>query len=277
LTIKTLADVRRGEIRLTRRDLKVLAALEKWGVLGIGQAVGLDCEGTPSKTTQVERFFNHMERADYKLGMPRRLHVLEEHGYIRGHFFLRQPKAFTLTERGFNALRDERQEYRPEVRDFVSEAIIRHELKVTGVGLVFAEVLGLAARRQHPQAVWAHAGGRRRLVVEGAADLWIDSPSQPKAVEVELTQKSKRRYAEIFESYRRRLPRNGVVLYLTGWPGGAAVILKNARDQRAPFVYACALDEFRQAAGRGAFRGAVEGRSVVLADKSESAVTGVSA
>ena len=263
MTIKTLADVRRGEIRLTRRDLKVLATLEKWGVLGIGQAVGLDCEGTPSKTTQIERFFNHMERADYKLGMPRRLHLLEEQGYIQGHFFLRQPKAFTLTERGFNALRDERQEYRPEVRDFVSEAIIRHELKVTGVGLVLAEVLGLAVRRQHPQAVWVHTGGRRRLIVEGAADLLIDSP-EPKAIEVELTQKSKRRYEDIFESYRRRLTHGGVVLYLTGWPGGAAIILKNARAQRAPFVYACGLDEFRRSAGRCAFQGAVESRTIIL-------------
>lgn len=274
---KTSADVRRGVIRLTPRDLKILAALEKWGVLGIGQMIGLGAEGPLAEIERVERFFNQMERDDYELGVPRRLHALEEQGYIRGHFFQRQPKAFTLTERGFNSLRDERQEYRPEVRDFVSEAIIRHELKVTGVGLVLAETLGLAARRQHPQAVWAHAGGRRRLVVEGAADLWIDSPSQPKAVEVELTQKSKRRYVEIFESYRRRLPRSGVVLYLTGWPGGAAIILKNAREQRAPFVYACALDEFRQAAGRGVFRGAVEGRSVILADKSESAATGVSA
>ncbi len=262
---EALIGVRRGKIRLTMRDLRILAALEKWGVLGIGQMIGLGAEGTLSEMERIGRFFNKMGRDDYELGVPRRLHVLEEHGYIQGHFFLRQPKAFTLTERGFNALREERQEYRPEIRDFVSEAIIRHELQVTGVGLVLVEVLGLTARRQYPQSVWAHAGGRRRLIVEGAADLWIDSPSQPKAVEIELTQKSKRRYEEIFASYRRRLPRNGVVLYLTGWPGGAAIILKNARAQRAPFVYACALDEFRQAAGCGVFRGAVEGRAVVLA------------
>ena len=236
-------------------------------MLGIGQILVLGAAEL-SGIERVERFFNKMEREDYVLWVPRRLHALETQGYIRGHFFLRQPKAFTLTERGFNALREERQEYRPEVRDFVSEAIIRHELKVTGVGLVLAEVLGLSARRQYPQATWAHAGGRRRLIVQGAADLWIDSPVQPKAVEVELTQKSKRCYVEIFDSYRRRLPHSGVVLYLTGWPGGAAIILRNARTQRAPFIYACALDEFRQAAGRGVFRGAVEGRTVVLAEPS---------
>lgn len=261
--MKTMADVRRGELRLTGRDLKVLTALEKWGVLGIGQAVGLDDEATPKGAARMERFFNVMERPDYKLWMPRRLHALEEEGYIRGHFFLRQPKAFTLTERGFNAMREERQEQRPEIRYFVSEAVIRHELKVTAVGLALTELLGLPAARQHPKAVWTHTGGRRRLVVEGAADLWIEE-SEPKAIEVELTQKSKRRYEEIFESYRRRLPRNGAVLYLTGWPGGASAILRNARAQRAPFVFACDLDSFRASGGRAPFQGAVESRVIVL-------------
>ena len=91
-----------------------------------------------------------------------------------------------------------------------------------------------------------------------AFSAWIESP-EPKAIEVELTQKSRRRYETIFDAYRRR-PRTAAVLYLTGWPGGAAMILKNAREQRAPFVYACALDEFRRTAGRCVFRGAVEGR-----------------
>lgn len=261
--MKTLADVRRGHIQLTRRDLKVLAALEKWGVLGIGQAVGVASEGA-DEAARVERFFNKMERDEYVLGAPKRLLALEQHGFIQGHSFFRQPKAFTLTERGFNALRDEPQEFRPEVRDFVSEALICHELKVSAVGLVLTELLGLPAFRQRPQAVWAHAGGRRRLVIEGAADLWVDSPARPKAVEVELTQKSKRRYREVFDGYRRRLPRNGAVLYLTGWSGGEEIILRNAREQRAPFVYACSLEEFRRSGGRAAFRGAVEGRSVAL-------------
>ena len=273
VTMKTTAELRRGEIQLTARDLKMLAALEKWIVLGIGQMVGLGLEPTLGEAELIARFFNKMEREDYKLGVFNRIHALEAQGYINGHSFLRQPKAYTLTERGYNALRDEPVEQRPEIRDFVSEAMIRHELKVTAVGLVLTEVLGLSAGRQHPQAVWAHAGGRRRLVIEGAADLWIDSP-QSSAVEVELTQKSKRRYREVFESYRRRLPRGGAVLYLTGWPGGEEVILRNAREQRAPFVHACSLSEFSAAGGRAAFRGAVEGRSFVLAASSSAAGSG---
>lgn len=263
MTMKTTADIRRGEIQLTARDFKMLAALEKWIVLGIGQMVGLGLEPTLEKAELIERFFNKMGREDYKLGVFNRVHALEAQGYINGHSFLRQPKAYTLTERGYNALRDEPVEQRPEIRDFVSEALIRHELKVSAVGLILTELLGLSAGRQHPKAVWTHAGGRRRLVVEGASDLWIESP-EPKAFEVELTQKSKGRYEEIFEAYRRRLTRGGAVLYLTGWPGGAAVILKNARAQRAPFVYACGLDEFRLSAGRCAFQGAVESRTLSL-------------
>lgn len=261
--MKTTADIRRGEIQLTARDLKMLAALEKWIVLGIGQMVGLGLEPTLGQAELIERFFNKMGRDDYELGVAKRIHALEAQGYINGHSFLRQAKSYTLTERGYNALRDEPGERRPEIRDFVSEAMIRHELKVSAVGLVLTEVLGLSAVRQHPKAVWTHAGGRRRLVVEGASDLWIEG-AEPKAIEVELTQKSKGRYEEIFETYRRRLTRGGMVLYLTGWPGGAAVILKNARERRAPFVYACGLDEFRLAAGRCLFQGAVESRTLAL-------------
>lgn len=267
--MKTTAEIRRGEIQLTARDLKMLAALEKWIVLGVGQLVGLGLEPSLGQAELIERFFNKMERDDYELGIAKRIHTLESQGYINGHSFLRQPKAYTLTERGYNALRDEPAERRPEIRDFVSEAMIKHELKVSAVGLLLTELLGLSAARQHPKAVWTHAGGRRRLVVEGASDLWIEG-AEPKAFEVELTQKSKGRYEEIFEAYRRRLTRGGVVLYLTGWPGGTAVILKNARERRAPFVYACGLDEFRLAAGRCVFQGAVESRSFVL-DAAEAA------
>jgi hypothetical protein len=219
----------------------------------------------------IERFFNGMARDDYKLGIVNRIHALEVACYIQGHSFLRQPKAFTLSSLGVEALSEEPKTRRPEVRDAVSEALIRHDLKVAAVGLVLTKLLGLPAWREHPQIVWAQSGGRRQLMVEGAADIWIDTPAAPKAVEVELTQKSRKRYVEIFETYRRRLPHNGVVLYLTGWPQGIGMILRNAREDRAPFVYACGLDEFRLSAGRALFQGAVEDRRISLAGRPTSA------
>ncbi len=242
----------------------MLSVMETWGVLGIGQLVGLGLAGALGETELVERFFNKMERDDYELGIGKRIHALEAAGYIQGHCFLPQPTAFTLTHKGRGAISDAPEASRTDVRDSVSEAMIRHDLKVSAVGLVLTQILGLPARREHPKAVWTSTNGRGNLTLEGAADLWIDTTPIPHAVEVELTQKSRRRYEEIFETYRRRLSSNGSVLYLTGWPAGASLILRNARDQRAPFVYACALDEFRRTAGRCAFEGAVAGRTVIL-------------
>jgi len=256
---------RRTGLQLTRRDMEMLAALEVWGVLGIGQMIGLGLGETLSEADLVERFFNRMDRDDYGLGVATRLRSLEDSGFIQGHSFLRQPKAFTLTLKGFEALSDEPRQVRSEVRGEVSEALIKHDLKVSAVGLVLTKILGLPARREHPQIVWVQSGGRRQMTLEGVSDVWIDTPL-PKAIEVELTQKSRRRYEEIFDNYRRRLPRGGAVLYLTGWTEGAGMILRNAREQRAPFVFVCALDEFRRTAGRALFQGAVEGRTVVLAD-----------
>lgn len=241
----------------------MLSALETWGVLGIGQMFGLGLAQTLSEAELVERFFNKMERDDYELGLAKRLHSLEGAGYLQGHSFLRLPKAFTLTLKGRDAISDEPVSSRSDVRDSVSEAMIRHDLKVSAVGLVLTQLLGLPARREHPQIVWTSTNGRRHLALEGAADLWIDTPA-PRAVEVELTQKSRRRYEEIFGSYRRRLTGGGAVLYLTGWPGGSAMILRNAQDNRAPFVYACGLDEFRRTAGRCVFESAVTGRAITL-------------
>jgi hypothetical protein len=106
------------------------------------------------------------------------------------------------------------------------------------------------------------------LTVEGCADLKIESPTQPRDIEVELTQKSKERYQEIFATHRSRQEPGGAVLYMTGWPGGAEIILSNARKERAPFIYACALDEVRASAGRCLFQGAVPDRTLRLSDRS---------
>ncbi len=245
----------------------MLSAMETWGVLGIGQLVGLGLAETLGEKELVERFFNEMERADYYLGIGKRIRALEAAGYIQGHSYLRQPRAFTLTQKGLEALSDEPESCRPNVRDVVSEALIKHDLKVSAVGLLLTQFLGLSPRREHPKAVWTHSHGRRQLILEGAADLVIDSPTEPRYIEVELTQKSKKRYRDIFEAYRHRVPLGGAVLYMTGWPGGAGIILNNARAQRAPFVYACALDEVRASAGRCLFQGAVPDRTIRLGER----------
>ncbi len=270
-TAKTVTTERRKGIQLGPRDMKMLSALETWSVLGIGQMIGLGLGSALDEALLVERFFNTMDRNDYMLWVAKRIHALEVAGYIQGHSFLRQPKAYTLTHKGLAAISDEPVTTGSDPRNFVSEALIRHDLRVSAVGLVFTEILGLPARREHPKVIWTTSNGRGQLTLEGAADLWIDTPLGARAIEVELTQKSRKRYAAIFETYRRRLSGDEAVLYLTGWPQGASIILRNAREQRAPFVFACALDAFRLSAGRCIFEGAVAGRTILLPGREAAA------
>lgn len=253
---------KRSGLQLTPRDMKLLFNLESWRVLGLGQLVGLGMSDRLIRAELVERFFNKIAREDYDLGVPKRLVALEAAGFIKAHYFQRQPKAYTLTFRGITAVKGGPRH--GAERDYVSEAIIDHELTVGAVGLVLNEILGLTASRETAKAIWTTPAHKRHLTVQNAADLWISTPPMGVAVEVELTQKSAKRYGEIFESYRRRLGRNEVLLYLTGWPNGSDTILRRARDHRAPFVYACSLEEFRAACGRSTFRGAVQGRAVTL-------------
>ena len=249
-------------LQLTPRDKKLLFNLDAWRVLGLGQLVALGMSDQLVRSELVDRFFNKIDREDYWHGVQKRIAALEAAGFIKAHYFHRQPKAYTLTFRGLTALRGGPSHR--EGRSFVSAAIIDHELAVAGVGLVLNEILGVPAARETAKAIWKTPPHRGHVAVQNAADLWISPPPIGMAVEVELTQKSAKRYAEIFENYRRRLGREEVLLYLTGWPNGSNMILQRARDHRAPFVYACSLDEFRAACGRSTFRGAVTGRTVTL-------------
>jgi hypothetical protein len=51
------------------------------------------------------------------------------------------------------------------------------------------------------------------------------------------------------------------------------MILRNARLERAPFIYVCALDEVRASAGRCLFQGAVPDRTIRLSDRSPAAAS----
>ncbi len=253
------------EIPQTPRDLKVLAALEIWGVLGIGQLHGLaSAEGSAEEKSRL--FFNETERSNYSTRLFKRLRKLEAAFYISGHFFLNHPKLFTLAERGHDLLKRRGLARMPGYRDSIDEALVDHELTVNAVGLVMSELLGLTIRTERERFKWLGRGGRGPSPERGISDLWVVDPVQPKAIEVEMHQKSENRYEEIFEAYRRKMPDGGAVLYLTAWPSGVRCILSHAQTFRAPFIYACSLAEFRRSGGRALFQSAtVEDGPISLA------------
>jgi len=253
-----------SKLELTSRDWKVLSGLEKWGVLGLGQLFGIAAETEAGEERRVARFFNETYRRDYSLWFSQRLTALVKHGYIKDNFYLNHSKAFTLAERGHKALQAQGLAVLKGFRWGISAELLSHELNVAAVGLVLSDIHGLKVRAERERYIWSSNGGRTPAPTRALSDLWIVDP-QPKAIEVEISQKSEHRYKEIWDAYRLRLPHNSPVLYLTGWPDGVRCILYHARQFRAPFVHACALDAFRASCGRAAFKGILEGQPFLLA------------
>ena len=72
-----------GHLSLMDRDYEVLAALEKWGVLGMGQLDGLFFRKGIPPEERTRLLFNEVRRSDYWLGAYKRLGRLQDEGYIR--------------------------------------------------------------------------------------------------------------------------------------------------------------------------------------------------
>lgn len=236
-------------LQLERRDLAVMAALEFWGVLGIGQLEGLVFKKEAPHEERARLFFNEYSRDAYDDYPCRRLLRLEREGYLKAHSYLNFPKLYTLTEKGHEELKRWGEARLPGYRGSIGEAFVRHEITVGAVGLVMKELLGLDVRMERERFTWNGPVPTRLSV----SDLWIADPAQPKAVEIELSQKSFRRYQLIWEAYRRRLRPAGVVLYLTSWPSGVACLLGHAKRFEADHVFVCHLDEFKRSKGRAPF------------------------
>ncbi|MDE2140824.1 MAG: hypothetical protein KGL74_10735 [Elusimicrobia bacterium] len=251
--------------RLQERDYELLAALEAWGVLGLGQIDGLVFHKDLPDAAKCERFFNRNGDDLYRLSGYKRLSDLKKSGYVEAHFYHGFPMVFTLTNKGHGALKAVGRAQLPGFRRSVSPHLVEHEVLVNAVGLVLAEVLGLRVRTIRQRTAWSPRGGWSHNASRSKVpDLWIADERQPKAVEVELNQKSTLLYPEIWEAYRERLPREGAVLYLAGWPRGVAFIQRRAARLGMEFIYACGLEDFAASCGRAPFLNC-EGRTLRLA------------
>jgi hypothetical protein len=240
--------------RLQERDYELLGALEAWGVLGLGQIDGLVFHTGLSDAEKCRRFFNEYGDELYRLSGYKRLSDLKKSGYVEAHFYHGFPMVFTLTSKGHAALKGAERARLPGFRRHVSAHLVEHEIMVNAVGLVLSEVLGLSVRTIRQRTAWSPRGGWSHTAARSKVpDLWIADEREPKAVEVELNQKSTLLYPDIWEAYRERLPRGGAVLYLTDWPSGATFIPRQAGRRGLGFVYACDLHEFGSSLGLAPF------------------------
>lgn len=253
------------QVWMKKRDWKMLLALERWGVLGLGQLHGLALLDRSESADYSRLFFNDTERRDYWTRLAKRLVQLSKAGLIQIHFYENYPKLFTLGKRGHEVLKRRNKARFLGYRKSISLVQAEHEIVVNGVGLLLTELLGLEIRTERERYVWSGHGGwspaPERVPI---ADLWIVDPVQPKAIEVELIQKSELRYRDIWRAYRSRLRSKAVVLYLTSWPSGVRCLLAHAARFEADFIYVCGLKEFRESQGRHPFLGYRQGQQLVL-------------
>jgi hypothetical protein len=243
-------------MRFKERDFKVLEALEKWGALGLGTIDGAFFRRTLDWPERMRLLFNEIDRRDYWHGAYKRLDMLRKQGLVKLESYINHHQTYLLTPEGHRLLKSEGRSTLMGIRPRLPEAFVDHELAVAAVGLVLEECTGkrvMSHRELYAAHDWRE---RRRTRREGRPlipDLWIVDKERPCAVEVELCQKSERRYAGLWEDYRHRMPRGGVLLYLTGWTGLRDTMLRRANERQFPLLYAATLRDFRAARERCVF------------------------
>ena|GEM_PF-2165734 len=238
-----------------QRDLQVLLSLERWGVLSVGQLDGLVFHREVGEGKRVERFFNSFNRKDYGGTAYRVLKELELGGFVKSLTYINLLNLYSLAVPGHKVLRKHGLNALPACGGEIAESLVRHELVVNAVGLVLSELLGLRVWTELERYLASAKNVKVRRNEQGFSDLWIEDEEQPKAVEIERTQKSADRYAKTWSAYRREFPRNSVVLYITCFPGGAGRLLRRARKLMADHIYVCDLEDFKSSLGRGPFVG----------------------
>lgn len=253
-----ILEKQKQRLRLEERDYKVLAALEKWGVLGMGQLDGLLFRKGIPPEERVRLLFNEIQRSDYWLGAYKRLRRLENEGYIRLGSCWWVPRYYLLTGKGHQALKAYGKADLFHYRKRLPDGLTRHELQVNAAGLVLAEFLGLKAWTAREWLAHNRFDLRKqrrgsRLILP---DLQVLNATRPIAIEVELGQKSVERYWDIWRAYGSSWHENGIVLYLVSWPHGVRLLTGLARKWSHDFVYVAHLDDFKKRQGCCLFYGA---------------------
>lgn len=262
------------EFRLRSRDLEILSALEKWGVLGLGQFEGLLFGRDMETVVRVDRFFNEADKRIYNRYGLRRLLRLQEAGLIHALRFINYPQLYCLSEAGHEVLKRRGRARQEGFRRSISGDFLRHETSVNGVGMILQEFFGLRVTTERERVEvkrLARLPHHIRLIL---SDLWVVNGPRPRAIEIERSKKSEAAYRKIWDAYKERMLERfpeGVVLYLTmDAPGLKKQLLAYARQWEMDFIYFAELDDFRSSFGQCRFVGIGEGNVFAFQPKPEN-------
>lgn len=251
-------------MRLKERDYRVLEALEKWGALGLGQIDGAFFRTSGDWPERMRLLFNEIDRRDYWQGAYKRMDVLRKAGLVKLERYINHHQTYLLARAGHRLLGSLGRSVLRGIRPTLPETFVDHELAVAGVGLLLEQSLGrrvLSHRHLYATNFRTRRRGERAPVLP---DIWVAGPA-PCVLEVELSLKSPRRYATLFEEYRRRLPHGARLLYLTAARLKETILL-HGRAQRMPNLFVASLEDFRALRECCAFEGTIPNRTFRIAD-----------
>jgi hypothetical protein len=256
IKIKMMSDGHEVDVEIRRAGLSVMSVLERWGILGLAQLEGLVFHKELDLRTRRDLFFSCKFEGEYRGAGYKVMGRLEKRGLVAVHRFANVPRVYTLTRKGHEVLLKAGLAKLEDYRDFVADSLVNHELLVTGIGLTISEILGLRVSTEFERQVMSR--GAKQKYERGSfplPDLWVNDSDQPKAIEIERTQKSAIRYRNLWNFYRGGIPRGAVVLYVTAFPNGPKLLLFQARKLLADFIYFCSLEDFQASLGRCPFIG----------------------
>lgn len=242
-------------MRLKERDYRILEALEKWGALGLGQIDGAFFRCTAEWPERMRLLFNEIDRRDYWQGAYKRMDMLRKAGLVKLERYINHHQVYLLTGQGHRLLASLGRSVLRGIRPTLPETFVDHELAVAGVGLLLEEQFGRRVLSNRQLYAVNYRKRRRGEPTPFYPDIWV-AAEPPCVIEVELSLKSPRRYQSLFEQYRRRLPYDTRLLYLTA-PRLKDTILAHGITQRMPTLYAATLEEFREGRERCVFKGTV--------------------
>lgn len=255
--------------QLRPRDYDILSALELWGILGLGQVQGFFFYAGQDRSRQASLLFNEGYR--HKGCAYRRLRKLELAGLLKVHRQVGYAQVYGLRERGYRLLKQRGRACLPSFLRGVSSFTLNHRIMVAAVGLLSKTFLKKSVRTE--RQVWFGQKAQKRagewsgeLLVP---DLIVSDEQWFGMVEVELHQKSDKRYLELWDHYRRRLPERASLLYLLPTRERMRGLLELAGTRYFPFLYALDLPSFQGSLGRADFLNS-GGKAVSLLGRSRS-------
>lgn len=236
-----------SKLRLQEREYEVLAELERWGLLGLGQLESLFFRQGSWTRERVRLLFNEYDREAYDRYGYKRLFRLEKTRYIRrfyhwfgsdGHYYW----GYGLTRLGKAELDQARLSQRLGLRRDWSNRVVLDYIRLNGVGLALAKVLGLNVTSRHQLACESRAAGLTEVQVQSRIpDLRIEGKI-PLPVMVGMNLNWTR------EQRRWKADESRLLLYLTSDVTQREVLWR-ARDAGAHQVYVGDLREFQEKLG----------------------------